>query len=264
MNKYHSRNYRFSKDLEALCDGIATTHRLIFPKSWAPKLPAYAASLNKIVVDWLDERGLIKDSSTRRLIEEQAASMYGGYSFGWAGFDRCIAITKSLVLWILFDDVVTESDGGYWQQYGLSIQDYIEAMRGGSLSTRADPFLRAWWELGQEFGSKMSLRWKDRFASLFAGWLESTMRERTTYEPLLLSGQLPDLDTYVSIRSQTIGVRPTVVHIEFAHGFELRDDMLRFAPVEYAPAPPHLSPSNRPLQICSRRLLCLSRHWNKS
>ena len=32
----------------------------------------------------------------------------------------------------------------------------------------------------------------------------------------------------------------------------------------YAPAPPHLSPSNRPLQICSRRLLCLSRHWNKS
>ena len=32
----------------------------------------------------------------------------------------------------------------------------------------------------------------------------------------------------------------------------------------YAPAPPHLSPSSRPLQICSRRLLCLSSHWNKS
>lgn len=220
------RSNRFSQDLDLFSAGLTRTHRILYPLSWKPELPIWANSMNSLVFDWLDQQGLLSNAAAQSQVKDQRADLYGGYSFGWADFDKCLTITKFLVLWILFDDVVTESDGGYWDRYGLSIQDYTEAMRGGPLSPRADPFLRAWWKLSQEFKSTMSQRWMERWASLFAGWLASTVRERETYELLRSNEKLPDLDTYVSIRSLTIGVLPTLPLIEFAGGFELPDKVL--------------------------------------
>ncbi len=200
-------------------------HRLFYPLSWKPTLNPYASTMIQEMADWLTELEILKDRETVKILQEERADLYGGYPFPFASFKKLKGLTKFLALWMVFDDVAIESSNDYWETNNVSIEDYIEAMRGGSLSENTDVFLRAWWEVGQCFAESMSQKWLDRMANNFAHWLRETIRERETYTALKNAGKLPDLNTYFGIRCTSVGVLETLHLIEYAGDFELPDEV---------------------------------------
>jgi len=220
-------------------------HRLFYPLSWKPNLNPYASTMIQIMGNWLTELKIIKDQETLKIFEEERADLYGGYPFPSANFRKLTGATKFLVLWVMFDDVAVESCDDYWETSNVSIQDYIEALRGGILSDNKDVFLRAWWEVGQCFAKDMSQKWRDRMANSIARWLRETIRERETYAALKKFGRLPDLRTYLDIRSTSVGVLETFYLIEYAEDFELPDEV-------------HNHPSIKALHELGTKLIILS------
>ncbi len=212
---------QFFSDLKETRPSVRKVCRLLYPPSWGPKLSPYAGAMSAVIADWLISLNIIQDGPTRQLYEEERADLYGGYPYSSASFDRLIVASKFLVLWIPFDDIVTEGDRDYWRRSGLSIHNYGEALRGGELAPNADRFLRAWWEIGQSFVPTMSQRWRDRLAHGFQKWLEYTVREHEIYEPLRHQDKLPDLSTYIHVRTVTVGADATFDLIEYVEGFEL-------------------------------------------
>ncbi len=203
----------------------AKSPTLLYPLSWKPVLNPYAGLVKRRATDWFQSLGIVFDKKTRVLLDEERTDLYGGFPYPVANFEHLTTVSEFVALWILFDDLAMES-GGYWERHGLTIKDYELALRTGELSPRADPFLRAWWELGRRFAAKMSDRWMARLADYFVLWLEGARRERDTYSTLAASAELPDLATYLSIRTVTIGARPTFWFNEYAEGFELPDQVM--------------------------------------
>jgi len=220
-------------------------HRLFYPLSWKPDLNPYAPTMNQVMADWLTELKIIKDQETLKIVEEERADIYGGYPFPSASFEKLTGVTKFLVLWIIFDDVAIESCDNYWEANNVSIQDYIDAIRGNDLADDTDIFLRAWWEVGQYFAKNMSQKWRDRMANNIAKWLRETIRERETYAALRKCGKLPDLSTYLDIRCTSVGVVETLHLVEYVEDFELPDEV-------------HNHPSIKALHELGTKLIILS------
>lgn len=221
------RDNRFSRDLErfrSCCPHRQGARRLLFPRSWEPELASYVGPMNEAVTQWFVDRGLVDEPGLRCIVEKEQNDLYGGYPFSWASFDRCLIVAKINALWVLFDDVVTERVTGHWNGSDLPLDVYDRALRNDDTVPCADPWFRAWRELIHSMASSMSCSWRSRFVDSFMEWLRFATRERETYAPHLEKGSLPDLDTYVNIRSVTIGVQPIYSIIEFAQGFEIPEE----------------------------------------
>lgn len=215
----------FSNKLAKIGIDRIKNNRLFYPQSWTPTLNPYATPATKVIGDWLMELKIIRNQETLQIFQEERADLYGGYSFSCAKFERFTTVTKFLVLWILFDDLAIENSKSYWQENNLSLDDYATALRGGSLSPNADPFLRAWWELGQCLSAKMSQKWLDSFADEFVHWAKQSIKEYDLCTSLRKVGRLPDLDTYFNIRFDSVGALSTMDLIEYAEEFELPDQV---------------------------------------
>jgi len=200
---------------------IAARHYLVYPGSWQPDLNPYAAPSSRAAAEWFRALGVVRDEVSARVLDEERADLYGGFPYPRASFEHLTTVTKFLALWMLFDDLVTERSGAYWSEHGLTLDDYAVALAGGPLPPRADPYLRAWGELGQAFAARMSPAWCARLSACFVTWLRMTIRERETYAALREQRRLPDPATYLEIRSVTVGVIPTFHFIEYVEGFEL-------------------------------------------
>jgi pentalenene synthase len=196
-------------------------HCLVYPSSWRPTLNPHAARSSRAAAEWFRALGVVHDEPSRRILEEERADLYGGLPYPRADFEHLTTLMKFLALWMLFDDLVTERTGAYFRARGPTIEDYAAALRGDAPPPRADPFLRAYAELGRAFAARMSPAWCARLADQFAAWIRMTIRERETYAALRAERRLPDPATYLEIRSVTVGVIPTFHFIEYAEGFEL-------------------------------------------
>jgi 5-epi-alpha-selinene synthase len=193
------------------------SYRLLYPASWRPVLNPYAGLARRAAGAWFREIGVVGDAGSERILADERPDLYAGLPYPGANFDTLTTVTKYLALWILFDDLVTERDG----ERHPELQAYANALHEGVLPPSADPFLRAWWSLGRSFGARMSAAWCHRIADYFLEWLEAAAVERDTYTALRRDGRLPDVRTYVDIRSATIGALPTFYFIELVEGFEL-------------------------------------------
>lgn len=217
----------FTNNLTKLGVDRIKNYRLFYPQSWKPTLNPYANVATEVIGDWLKELKIIKDFDTLRLFQEERPDLYGGYSFPLIGFERFTTITKSLVLWIMFDDLAIENENSrkYWTDNNLSLDDYLIALHNGYLSPNADPFLRAWWEIGQSFAEKMSKQWQNSFAKEFVDWVRQSIKEYELYTEMTRSGRFPDINTYFNIRSASVAMIPTCALIEYAEEFELPDEV---------------------------------------
>lgn len=215
----------FTNNLTNLSVDRIKNYSLLYPLSWKTTLNPYATTASKKTGDWLKELAIVKDQQTLKIFEEERADLYGGYSFPLATPEKLTLITKFLSFWILFDDLAIETPQNYWQENSLSLDDYLVSLRDGDLSFNADPFLRAWWELFESCGTERSQQWRNNFAIEFLNWVRQSVKEYELYTKLKQSGRLPDLNTYMNLRSYTIGVRPTDYLIEYSEGFELPDEV---------------------------------------
>jgi len=211
----------FTNNLTKLSVDRIKNYRLLYPLSWKPTLNPHATTASKVIGDWLKELTIVKDEQTLKIFEEERADLYGGYPFPFTCLERYTPIAKALVLWILFDDLVIENSQNYWERNNLSIDDYFIALSDGYLSPNADPFLHAWWELGESFGAEMSQGWRNLFATEYIDWARESIREYQLHTKIAKSGRLPDLNTYIDLRTYSIGMKPAYYLIEYGEGFEL-------------------------------------------
>jgi 5-epi-alpha-selinene synthase len=199
-------------------------YRLLYPASWRPALNPYADLARREAGAWFRALGVVGDARSERILADQRPDLYAGFPYPGASFDTLATVTKYLALWILFDDLVTERSGG--GEPVPAVEAYARALHEGVLPPGADPFLCAWWSLGRTFAARMSTAWCRRLADYFLEWLEVTTVERETYAALEREGRLPDVRTYVDIRSATIGALPTFYFIEHVEGFELPEEVM--------------------------------------
>jgi 5-epi-alpha-selinene synthase len=193
------------------------SYRLLYPASWRPALNPYADLARRAAGAWFRGIGVVGDAGSERILADERPDLYAGFPYPGANFDTLTTVTKYLALWILFDDLVTERTAATAPE----LPAYARALHEGALPPSADPFLRAWWSLGRTFRERMSPAWCHRIADYFLEWLEAAAVERDTYAALRKDGRLPDVRTYVDIRSSTIGALPTFYFIELVEGFEL-------------------------------------------
>jgi hypothetical protein len=205
-------------------DERGRTHRLLYPASWTPGLNPLADVARRAAGAWFREIGVVGDERSMRILEEERPDLYGGFPYPTAGFSTLTTLTKYLALWMLFDDLVTETVAD--PSRAPDVGGYRQALLDGRLPEGADPFLFAWWKLGRELAERMSAPWCRRVQEYFVEWLEITVVERETYAALRARDRLPSVQQYFDIRTCSVGALPTFFFIEHVEGFELPERVL--------------------------------------
>jgi len=130
-------------------------------------------------------------------------------------------ISKFLGLWFAFDDPAEGvGTGGREIRAGRALVGELERA-----ACQEDPFLGAWWELGQEFKRAMSPQWRKRFSGHFEAWMYS-VEDEAELSTRARKGQPPRLHEYLPVRAHSVGVDNWIDLIEYTLGRELPADFL--------------------------------------
>lgn len=202
---------------------------LNYPSSWRTVMNPYARLAKQAAHRWFHEKSIITSEDVAALLSEVRAEYYSGYPFPTANFQQLLTLTKFLVLWMLFDDLVTEQSSAYLQTGKDTLKNYYRALSGELSAAGDEPYLCSWAEVGRELSQSMSERWRRRLAEGFADWLRATLREQSTYRGKGADSAatvFPDLETYLDIRTVSVGALPTFYFIDYVEGFELSQTVL--------------------------------------
>jgi hypothetical protein len=198
---------------------------LIYPALWKPNLNPFARESSKMASDWFCDLGIVNDTLTSKLLQEERADLYAGYPYPTASLQKLTTVCQFLSLWILFDDLVVENSTDYWNK--STFQDYVRLVHEGTRPTLTDPFMKAWGDLFSRFRNEMSTEWTARVAGSFITWLKGALHERELFSSLRKQNHCPSWQEYLRVRSVSVGVLPTFQFIEYVEGFELPESCLK-------------------------------------
>ena len=192
--------------------------QLRYPSAWfAPvALSAFAQTIGKCTIDWLDELGLLKDATTRDHVLAMEPHHYAGYSHSMASYDHALLYSKYITLWLLWDDQVVERAN--------HIQDAMPPLHalGGGTCDWSDPFCVGFRQIGDGYvlhGATSEWRW--RFSNVMLEWARHAVAEESMRREAMQSAPHMAFTDALRQRSFTVGIRPNSIPLERAAGFEL-------------------------------------------
>ncbi|MCO5566859.1 hypothetical protein L7F22_020542 [Adiantum nelumboides] len=144
--------------------------------------------------------------------------------------ERMGPIVKNMGWFFMFDDIVDDPVhmGADLQDANLLVDTVLTVFQGSYSAPCCSPSAVArhltdtaaeWW---QEMCVSMAPTLKDRFSKAFCDYLDANRVQ----VPFRESRHLPDLETYMKVRANSIGLLPCIVLIEHAQGFELDEEAL--------------------------------------
>ena len=192
--------------------------QLRYPSAWfAPvALSAFAQTIGKCTIEWLDELGLLKDAATRDHVLAMEPHHYAGYSHSMASYDHALLYSKYITLWLLWDDQVVERAN--------HIQDAMRPLHalGGGTCDWSDPFCVGFRQIGDGYvlhGATSEWRW--RFSNVMLEWAQHAVAEEMMRREAMHSTPQMAFTEALRQRSFTVGIRPNSIPLERAAGFEL-------------------------------------------
>ncbi|MEA2704135.1 MAG: hypothetical protein QOD63_2080, partial [Actinomycetota bacterium] len=206
-------------DAEAL---VPPGHRfdLVYPATWRSPYPdgnIYSAAFESATIDWLGRFGLVTDERDLETVRKFSCGRYGGYSSPRSSFRDGLLLTQYVSLWLFWDDRVVE------EGLGWSVNDIVAALVEPQVPDAADGFARAWHDLCVRLRRTQSDRWLLRLAIDMEAWMRNAKLETANAARYQSSGELPDFEALLAIRTISIGMYPTFHLIEMAEGLELPD-----------------------------------------
>ncbi|MFF3381228.1 terpene synthase family protein [Streptomyces sp. NPDC002680] len=193
-----------------------------YPRSWCAgaesSSPDRYQGAERAMMSWLTGRGLIS-SQYSSVLERAEVARNCANSYPSATGPHLNTISKFLGLWFAFDDPAEGvGTGGRETKAGPALVGELE--RG---ALEGDPFLSAWWELGQDFKHTMSPQWRKRFSGHFEAWMYS-VEDEADLSTRARKGQPPRLHEYFPVRSYSVGIDNWIDLIEYTQGRELPVD----------------------------------------
>ena len=192
--------------------------QLRYPSAWfAPvALSAFAQTLGKCTIEWLDELGLLKDAATRDHVLAMEPHHYAGYSHSMASYDHALLYCKYITLWLLWDDQVVER--------ATHFRDAVRPLHalGGGTCDWSDPFCVGFRQVGEGYvlhGATSEWRW--RFSTVMLEWARHAVAEEVMRRDATNSTSCTAFRDALRQRSFTVGIRPNSIPLERAAGFEL-------------------------------------------
>lgn len=188
--------------------------RFTIPDLWRSEVACnpHAAAAAREVLAWFSRLGC-SDKEVARA-ERFDVAKYVGVAFPYADAKRTELLAKFISLWLLWDDVHVESRASRW-----CLDE--AALASASAPSSFSRFDRGWWELFRELADRRSAAWVRGLSAAMKSWDEAAAIEAQLFAVYEETGELPAFETQLELRVATIGMAPTIFHLEDINDHEL-------------------------------------------
>lgn len=194
---------------------------LKYPLSWKVDCHPLAKVVERKVLAWLKDIGVVRDAEAEERFEKLTVWAYVGWPFPRSSPEVLEVLMRFLALWIFYDDIIEEKDDGVQSLIQKAVAGDLDQFPGGS------PHFRGWWELGQTYNKVMSPAWCRRHGERFAEWLQGVREEGEMVKVFRERGKAPYAAQCLRVRTISIGQVPNLDFVEYQNGWELPESLLQ-------------------------------------